>query len=213
MTQPSTQPPIRVALADDHRLVRQGIAALLAAEPGIEVVAEASRAAALYAAVKADPPDVAVLDIAMPGADGFDLAETLRGAHPGIGIVFLTSRKDAAAVRRALALGGCGYVVKDDAFEDLARAIREVRDGRSFASAGAAPLLASEPSRDRLGTLAPREVEVLRLIARGRQNKEIAGDLGISVNTVRTHRARLMEKLGIRSGPELVRYAMDRGIG
>ena len=202
---------IRIGLADDHRIVREGLRALLVSESDIEIVCEASDGAAFLQEISTSTLDVAVLDIHMPGTNGFALAEQLRKNHPAIAIAFLTSRKDPSAIQTAMELGAKAFVLKDDAFDDLSKAIHEAAAGRPFISAGLARALTEVPQTVAQTTsLAPREQEVLELIANGLQNKEIASQLGISVNTVRTHRARLMEKLDLHSGPELVRFAMER---
>jgi len=201
---------IRIGLADDHRIVREGLRALLSAEPDIEIVCEASDGASFLEKISTTTLDVAVLDIHMPGTNGFALAEQLRKSHPLTVIAFLTSRKDPDAIHTAMELGAKAFVLKDDAFDDLSKAIHEAAEGRPFISAGLARTLTEFPQPvKQTPTLAPREKEVLELIANGLQNKEIAHQLEISVNTVRTHRARLMEKLDLHSGPELVRFALE----
>lgn len=202
---------IHIAITEDHQIVRQGLVALLSSEPDMTVTFDTGRATAARDAILRDPPDIALLDINLPGVDGFDLAETLLADLPGLKILFLTSRKDPASVKRAQSIGAKGFLLKDDAFDELANAIRSIFDGNFYISAGLHGDFSRQASTA-LSKLAPRELAVLTEIAHGFQNKEIADRLGISISTVRTHRARLMEKLDIHSGPELVRFAIDHGI-
>ena len=198
---------IRLGLADDHQLFREGLASLLGSEEDIEIIVSTSEALTIYETLKNTHLDVVLLDINMPKVDGFDLAETLLADFPDVRVIFLTARFDPAATSRALEVGASGFVLKDDAFDDLVRAIHQVRAGERFLSSSL-----DSGNAASLSQLSPRESEVLRLIAQGLQNKEIADRLHISLTTVRTHRARLMEKLSIHSGPELVRFAIEHGL-
>ena len=198
---------IRIALVDDHRILRDGLVALLEQDERFDVVGAAENAEAFLELCRVCTPDVAIIDISMPVIDGFDLAATLGGEWPELRMVFLTTRKDPASLAKAKRLGAAGFVLKDEAFDELAGVIEQVHAGRQCFSQRLKDH-ASNPFAD----LAPRESEVLHYIARGLLNKEIADQMDISLNTVRTHRARLMDKLNIHTGPELVRFAMEYGL-
>ncbi|MEM7393328.1 MAG: response regulator transcription factor [Verrucomicrobiota bacterium] len=198
---------IRIALVDDHRIVRDGLVGLFNADPRFELIGQRERAEDFYDLCRETLPDVAVVDISMPVVDGFDLTETLVGEFPDLAIILLTARKDPMALRKARASGARGLVLKDDAFEDLAEAVIAAYRGETKFSPER-----NGPASSSIDQLANREIEVLSHISRGRLNKEIAASMGVSLNTVRTYRARLMEKLNIRTGPELVRFAMEHGL-
>jgi two-component system response regulator NreC len=204
----------RILLADDHPVVRQGVRALLERQ-GLHVVAEAGdgrRAVQLAAECRAD---VAVLDVSMPHMNGLDAAREVRRASPSTSVVLLTVHADDHYVLEALRAGVQGYVLKDQAPEDLVEAVLEVARGATYLSPGIARVvvqayldkkdLPSDP-------LSPREREVLQLVAEGKTTKEVAQILGVSVKTADSHRSRLMEKLDIHETATLVRYAIRRGL-
>ena len=205
---------IRILLADDHMMVRQGIRALLEKE-GFEVVAEAMDGREAVRLAEKLKPDVAVLDIAMPLLNGIDAAREIRRVSPKTKTTLLTVHEENQYVVEALRAGVTGYVVKTKAAEDLVKAIREVSLGAVYMSPGVsreavrAYLDGSEPSND---GLTPREREVLQLVAEGKTTKEVAAVLGISVKTAESHRSRIMEKLDIHETASLVRYAIRLGV-
>jgi len=205
---------IRILLADDHMMVRQGIRALLEKE-GFEVVAEAMDGREAVRLAEKLKPDVAVLDIAMPLLNGIDAAREIRRASPRTKTTLLTVHEENQYVVEALRAGVTGYVVKTKAADDLVKAIKEVSLGAVYMSPGVsreavrAYLDGTEPAND---GLTPREREVLQLVAEGKTTKEVAAVLGISVKTAESHRSRIMEKLDIHETASLVRYAIRLGV-
>ncbi len=204
---------IRVLICDDHALVRAGLRLLLDAETGIDVVGEAGDAEEALEAVRAARPDVLLLDLVLPGRNGLDAIPDLLDAAPETRILVLSMQDDPTYVRHAFAAGATGYLVKEAADAELVQAIREVAAGHRYVhpSLGArlaAPEASGRPSRD---PLSEREHEVLRLLALGHTNHEIAQLLVISMRTAESHRARLMQKLGLSTRAEIVRYALTSG--
>ena len=213
---------IRVALADDHQLVRAGFRALLDSEPDIEVVVEASGGEQLLCAIRETPVDVALLDIRMPDGDGLWTTEQI-AADPALStvrVVIVTTFELDEYVARAIRAGASGFLVKDTEPVELIRAVRVVAGGDALLSPGVTRRLlerAAVGMRDaadatRLEGLTERETEVLRLIALGHTNAEIAEQLHLSVRTVESHRAHIQQKLRRTTRAELVRYALDRGL-
>ncbi len=208
---------IRVVLADDHALLRDGLRALLARAEDIEVVGEAADGREAIAACERLSPDVIVLDIAMPGLGGLEAATEIRKAQPSVKILVLTQYEDREYVRRFLKIGISGYVLKRAAAADLTSAIRNVSRGGLVLDPAIArdALFESEgPSgnEDPYELLTDREKQVLRLVAEGRSNKEVASLLGISLKTSMTHREHLMLKLGLHNRTDLVRFALRKGV-
>jgi DNA-binding NarL/FixJ family response regulator len=215
--QPAT--PLRVFLADDHPLVLDGIKAFLSSDEGLELVGEARDGPnALRHAIELQP-DVAVLDLSMPGLNGIEVAARLLQACPQCRVLILTVHEDAAYLRQLLDLGVAGYVLKRSATEELRRAIHSVAAGGIYldpAIAGRAvgrPAPRQHADRDVNATpdLSPREIDVLRLTAVGHSNKSIANTLHIGVKSVDTYKARAMEKLGFRNRVEVIRFALSKG--
>ncbi len=211
--------PIRVLLADDHPLVRLGIQGMLARRTNIRVVAEAASGHEAVTLACALQPDIALLDINMPGLDGLGVAKELRKRLPACRVIILSMNEDREYARQAVAVGAKGYVQKDAAPEVLRLAIETVHSGRTFFSdeASRALLAAVVHAGGRMSEadadgLTPREREVLILIAEGSTNKGIAGKLKIGVRTVETHRERVMRKLDIRTAAGLTKYALARGL-
>ena len=203
---------IRVLLADDHAVVRAGVRAVIAAEADMEVVGEAADGPAALALAETLDPDVVVADISMPGMTGVELTSRLRAATPGRKVLVLTVHEDRGYLRAVLDAGAAGYVPKRAAADDLVRALRVVAGGEAYidpilAAAAVAPSAGSTATVE----LSEREAEVVKLIARGFSNKEIATRLTLSVKTVETYKARSLEKLGVRSRVGLVQYAAERG--
>ena len=209
---------IRILLADDHAVLRAGLRALLSREPDMEVVGEAASGPEALRKVDELRPDVVLMDISMPGAEGIEATAQIRRRHPQIKVLILTMHEDRRFLRSALEAGAAGYVVKRAADMELIKAIRTVQQGEGFLHPSMAKFLIEEfadtqsspPSEDRL--LSDREREVLRLIAEGLSYKEMADRLGISVKTIETHRERIKEKLDLHSRAELVRYALEQGL-
>jgi two-component system, NarL family, response regulator NreC len=212
--------PIRIMLCDDHAVLRSGLRALLASEPGVEVVGEAADGAEGVERAVALRPDVALLDITMPVMDGIEAARRIHRSAPAVKVLVLTMHDDPEYLFQALDAGAAGYVLKRAADTDLIDAIRQVvRDDAFLAPAAARTLIADYLARRDRGEIAPtvealtaREDEVLRLLAEGYTNQEIADRLIISVKTVETHRAHVLGKLGLRKRAELVRYARTHGL-
>lgn len=206
---------LRILLCDDHTLVMEGLAAVINREPGCQVVGTATDGAAAARLAATLQPDIAVLDVAMPGMNGIDTAAEIRAVSPATHIVALSMYADDHYRRRMWAAGARAYVLKNEASADLLGAIRAVCDGREFVSPALAIGLqrdGARPPEPDAAVLTERERTVLRLLAQGRRTKEIALDLGISPKTVETYRTRLTLKLGIDHLAGLVRFAIRAGI-
>jgi DNA-binding NarL/FixJ family response regulator len=189
---------IRILIADDHSIVRTGLTVLLSAEDDFEVIGSASNGAEVVAMAKADPPDIVLVDLAMPTMDGVTATELLKQLFPQLPVIVLTTFHDPATVKRALASGANGYVLKDIEPEALAWFIRSaIEGGVPLSPRVAAQLLRAGPADDANGTLTPRELQILHHIAAGHSNKQIARLLGISELTVKSHCGRLFQRLGV----------------
>ena len=208
---------VRVALCDDHAVVRSGLRAILEAEPDLEVVGESGTAAEAVALAREAQPDVFVMDIGLPDRSGIAATADVCQASPATRVLVLTVHDDVTYLRRAFDAGAVGYLVKEAADVELVQAVRQVAAGKQYVhpSLGAA-LLAREVAPARPagpgGELSEREVEVLRLIAGGLTNAEIAARLYVSVRTVETHRAHIHQKLDVRTRAGLVRVAREAGV-
>lgn len=211
---------IRILLADDHTLMRRGLRLIIEQQPDLAVVGEAEdgrQAVSLAASLK---PEVAVLDIGMPNLNGIEAAKQITDGKSGAAIIILSMHADETYILRALKSGARGYLLKDSAESDLVRAIRSVAEGKSFFSPAVSKVLLEDyvkklqrtGSEDSYDLLTPREREILQLIAEGKSNKDVANLLNLSVYTVETHRANLMDKLKLKSVPELTLYAVRKGI-
>ena len=208
---------IRVLLADDHNLVRAGVRRILEAQPGVAVVGEVADGAAALDALARTAVDVLVLDLTMPGLDGFAVLRRARALVPALKVLVLSMHADAEFVSRAVREGADGYLLKDSAVNDLVAAIQAVREGRAYHSPQVQRQLTDllrggTPDAGGIASLTEREREVLRRIAEGSSSKEIAASLDISTRTVETHRANLMRKLDVRSVAQLVRLAIREGL-
>jgi DNA-binding NarL/FixJ family response regulator len=203
---------IRVVIADDHTLFRQGLSLLFRDTEGFELLGEAADGDALVQTIVDTRPHVALVDVSMPGLHIEELPQALRQRGLDTRVIALTLHTEPQTARRVLQAGVAGYVLKTTPFEELLVAVRLVAGGAPFVS----PVIAAEllqGSRDQAPSLlTPREQEVLRWIAAGRPNKQIAAQLQLSVHTVETYRTNLMRKLGLHSTAELVRYAMEQGL-
>lgn len=207
---------IRVVIADDHAIVRDGLRALIEAQPGLQVVGEAADGDEAWRRACDLGPDVLLLDLSMPRASGIDAAERIVRDCPRVRLLALTAHEERGYVTRLLSAGAAGYLVKRTAGAELVRAIRLVAAGGTYVDPALAGALLAVPAAGAAGpsgagALTPREAEVLRLVVRGHLNKAIAAALAISVKTVETHKANGMAKLGVTSRAALVRFAVDQG--
>jgi two-component system response regulator NreC len=208
---------LRVLLADDHTLVRAGIRRILEGQPGLEVVAEADDGAAALEAMRRAAPDIAVLDLKMPGADQLDLVRAAKSLWPAMKVIVLTMHAGPEYVARAVRGGADAYLLKDSAVQDLVAAVAAVAAGGSYFSPPvqqqlAGLLRAGSPAAAGRPTLTEREREVLTWLGRGLSSRQVAEQLAISVRTVETHRANLMHKLGVKSVALLIQAAIRDGI-
>jgi two-component system response regulator NreC len=203
-----------VVIADDHAVVRSGLKTLLEAEPGVEVTAEARDVRTAMTLVRAQRPDVLVLDLNMPGEPSLPAIPELLEASPGTAIVVLTMQNDPAFAREALRAGALGYVLKESANAELVEAVRAATEGRTYLQPQLGARLAAEPPKPDTSDddLSERETEVLQLIALGHTNTEIAEQLYLSVRTVESHRAHIQQKLRLSTRAELVRYALEHAL-
>jgi DNA-binding NarL/FixJ family response regulator len=202
----------RVLIADDHAMFRQGLSELLGGKEGIVVAGTAKDGTEALSLTSSLRPDVVILDISMPDIDGFEVARRIRELRLGVKVLVLSMHKDTGSIRRALDLGVDGYILKEEAFDDLARAIEVVAAGGRFLSPpvrSAANRQAGEPVRE---ALTARERQVVALIAEGRSTREIAEALGIGTKTVETHRQHIMDKLGFRKTAQIAVYAIKEGL-
>jgi two-component system response regulator NreC len=211
---------MRVLLADDHGIVRRGMKALLELEPGLEIVGEAADGAECLRLCEALEPDLAIVDIAMPRLNGVEVTARAMKQDPELKVIILSMYADESYVVRALGAGARAYLLKDATEDDLLPAVRAVAAGRSFFSPAVSRVLLEDYVRqlkqrgleDSYHLLTDREKEVLQLLAEGRSNKEVATVLELGVSTVETHRANLMQKLGLRNTAEIVLYAVRKGV-
>ena len=220
MTSPSKEKKIRVLLAEDHILVRQGFRRILEDDPGISVVGEARTGLEAIEQCKELKPDVVVMDLSMPELGGLEATAEILKADPQIKILILSMYSNEAYVRKAFELGAKGYILKNAIEVDLTRAVMALAEGQAYFSPGVSHIVLESmkagtfqgTGQDPYEKLTLREKEVLQLIAQGKSNKEIATLLNISVNTVAVHRARLMETLNLHRTAELVLFAVKKGL-
>lgn len=209
---------LRVLVADDHAVLRDGLKALVSAQPDMEIVGEAENGQTTYERAKELMPDVVLMDISMPELNGVQATELLRRDCPRVKVLVLTAYKDKGYLDRLLKVGASGFILKLSAAEELIEAIRLVAEGKTYLDPQMVDRIAEGYVRSktlrgevRQRELTSREEEVLRLIARGYSNKEISTQLKIAVKTVESHKANLMQKLELRSRTEIVRYAVRQG--
>ncbi len=210
--EPSAGDSIRIVLADDHAVVRSGLRMLLDSESGLEVVAEADNIENARRYVRGHHPRVLVLDLNMPGGSSLEAIPQIREESPETQIVVLTMQQEPAFARQALSQGALGYVLKEAADDELVEAVRRAAAGESYLNPRLGARIASEPPPGPPDELSEREAEVLRLIALGNTNAEIAQQLYLSVRTVETHRSHIQQKLRLSTRAELVGYALERGL-
>ena len=209
---------IRIVLADDHKLVRQGVRSLLEAQPGFEVIGEASDGQEAYKLIESLSPDIAFLDVMMPNLNGIEAAKLVHQRALKTRIIFLSMHANATYAVRALQSGALGYVLKDSDFTEVLNAVEHVLEGRRYLSTAIADevlemLLSAEAGKDEsLDLLSPREREILQLVAEGNSNATIAEKLSLSVRTVESHRLNLTKKLRITSHADLVKFAINQGL-
>jgi two-component system, NarL family, response regulator NreC len=211
---------IRIVLADDHTILRNGLRAVLERQPDFQVVGEASDGRQAMEVVGRERPDVVILDIAMPGLNGIEAARRISAENPKTAIMILSMHSDEAYILKALRVGARAYLLKDSAEADLIHAIRAITSGKAFFSPAVSKVLADDYLRqvqqqgieDRYELLTSRERELLQLIAELKTTKDIAALLGVSPHTIDTHRGNLMQKLNVHSIPELVLYAVRKGV-
>ena len=212
--------PIRILIADDHAVMRAGLRLLLNGQEDMQVVDEAGDGWQTVEKAVALKPDIVLLDITMPGLSGLEAARQIRQRAPEVKLLVLTMHDDEAYLRQFLQVGATGYIVKKAADTELVDAIRAVHRGESFIHPSLTRVLIDRylqqqppvKAKESVEELTPRETEVLRLVAQGYTSQQIAEQLSISANTVETHRAHIMEKLGLRGRAQLVRYAIARGL-
>jgi len=210
--------PLRILLADDHIMVRQGLRKVLEERPEWQVVAEAGDGHEAVRLAELHKPNVAVLDVAMPLLNGIEATRRIAKRVPQTRILVLSMYSDEAYVTQMMKAGATGYLLKDSAGVDLLEAVQSVAQGKSYFSPAVARLMLDDYARqrgtedDRYESLSDREREIFQLIAEGKANKEIAALLFISLSTVETHRARIMEKLDLHSAAEIVLHAVRRGV-
>ena len=205
---------IKVLLADDHSIVRAGLRRIVEESGDIEVVAEAEDGRKAIQLVQKTDPDVAVIDISMPDLDGLEVISRLQNLHPKLPILVLTMHEEGQYVVRTIQAGAKGYLTKQSAPEQLVKAIRKIYDGKRYITDEAAESLAlrvakGSNGKSPLDSLSMRELQVLRRLAMGHTNREIAAAYHISIKTVDTYRARLLKKLGLRNNAELSRFAIQ----
>jgi two-component system NarL family response regulator len=198
-----------VLLVDDHALLRTGVANIINQEPDLQVIAEASNGLEALDAFDRFQPEVTLVDLRMPVMEGVETVRQIRQRDPAARVIVLTTYDTDDEIARALRAGAKAYVLKDIAAEELVRCIREVLAGRTYLAPSAAAKLVEGVTRVQL---TPREMAALRLMADGKANKEIAGELGISERTVKTHLGHLFEKLGVTSRTEAIKVATRRGL-
>lgn len=207
----------RLLIADDHQIVREGLVLLLEAEPGLEIIAEAGTGREALALIEKLRPDLVLLDISMPDMDGLEAAELIAERYPDVRVLFLTMYDEKAFFFRALQIGAAGYVLKGSGSDELLTAIHAALQGQIHVPAVLGKLLVEEALAPQRGeslddTLTPREWEIAQLIARGYTNSQIAQHLTLSLNTVKTHRLHIYQKLNLHDRAELVAFALEHGL-
>jgi two-component system NarL family response regulator len=200
---------LRILTIDDHPLIRQGIASMLDVEPGLELVGEAAEALDGIEQYRRLLPDIALVDLQMPGVDGIELTRRLRAEFPNARVVILTTYRGDANARDALAAGACGYLLKSSLRRELVDALHRVALGKRCLSAEISEEIAQHLGEE---PLTAREQSIMAALAQGWENKRIANDLGISSETVKSHLARIFEKIGARTRTEAIHIALRRGL-
>ena len=202
-------PPIRILLADDHPSLRAGLASILNSQPGLTVVAEAGSGRETVEKASATTPDLLIVDLRMPDGDGIQTIKQLVAANPHVKVLVLTTYDNEEDIFNALEAGARGYILKDTTREEIIEAVRKIHEGQRYLPPGIAARLADRMIRP---ALTPRELDVLRLVSRGRTNKEMAAAMFISEETVKSHMKGLFHKLGVHDRAEAVGIALQRGL-
>ena len=213
-------PPIRILLADDHSIVREGLRALLERQQEFEVVGDAADGRQAVEMAETARPDVVVMDLAMPGLNGIEATRRITARSPQVSVVILSMHSDESYILRSLKAGARSYLLKDSLQVDLVDAVRAAAQGKSFFSPKVSKVLQEDyinelearGTEDTWDLLTDREREILQLVAEGKTNKEIAALLNISPYTIDTHRSHILQKLNLHSAPELILYAIRKGI-
>ncbi|MGA3027958.1 MAG: response regulator transcription factor [Bryobacteraceae bacterium] len=213
-------PPIRILLADDHSILREGLRMLLERQNEFAVVGDASNGREAVEMAEACDPDVVIMDLAMPGLNGIEATRRITARNPGTAVVILSMHSDESYILRSLKAGARAYLLKDSLKTDLMDAVRAAVRGKSFFSPKVSQVLkedyvnelAARGAEDTWDLLTDREREILQLVAEGKTNKEIAAVLNISPFTIDTHRSHILQKLNLHSAPELILYAVRKGI-
>ena len=212
--------PVRILLADDHTVVRKGLRLLLESVPEFQVIADAADGRDAVSLAEQHRPDVVVMDVAMPILNGIEAARQITSKLQGAAIVFLSMHGDESYVLRALKAGARAYLLKDSAEYDLIQAVKAVSEGKAFFSPAISKMLVEDYMRqlqergveDSFELLTTREREVLQLLAEGKNNKDVAALLNLSLYTVETHRSNIFQKLNLHSQAELILYAIRKGV-
>jgi two-component system response regulator NreC len=207
--------PIRILLADDHNIVRQGLKLILSAQDDLQVIGEAGTGAEAVAKATELKPDIVLMDVAMPEMNGIEATKRMVAAQPRLRVLVLSMHKEAVYVREILKAGARGYILKDAIDTELLTAVRSVARGDGYVSPAVSSALLTDFRKDVINPadlLSNREREVLKLIGQGKTNKEVATALNLSVYTVDSHRSKIMEKLNLHSTGELVRFAVKNGL-
>jgi DNA-binding NarL/FixJ family response regulator len=212
--------PVRIVLADDHTIMRNGLRLLLERQPHLQVVGEAADGRQAVALSETSNPDVVIMDIGMPNLNGIEATRQIVNHSPRTAVAILSMHSDESYVIRALKAGARAYLLKDSAEADLLAAVRALTEGKSFFSPAISKILVEDYMRqlesrgaeDTYELLTNREREILQLLAEGRTNKEVANMLNLSLYTVETHRTHILQKLNLHSVPELILYAVRKGI-
>jgi two-component system, NarL family, invasion response regulator UvrY len=204
---------IKILIADDHVLIREGLRKILKEAPDMSVISEAQNAREVFERLKENSPDVVVLDISLPGKSGLEILKDLKQEKPDIPVLILSMHPEDRFAVRALKAGAAGYVTKESAAQDLIKAIRKVVQGRKYVSAALAEKLAfdleASTGKALHELLSDREYQVMCMIAAGKTVKEISAELFLSISTVNTYRARILEKMNMKTDAELIRYAIE----
>jgi len=215
----STNRPIRIILADDHQIVRQGLRILLEAEPDMQIVAEADNGRKVLKQAQELLPDVIIMDLSMPELNGIEATRQILSGAPEVKVIALSMHSDSLFVLNMIKSGASGYLLKDCALEELVKAIRAVVADKTYLSPGVSDIVIRDfvtgwqtTNTSAFSVLSPREREVLQLMAEGRSTNQIADGLCVSVKTVEAHRKQVMTKLGIHSVAELTKYAIRQGL-
>jgi two-component system, NarL family, response regulator NreC len=211
---------VRILIADDHPFMRTGLRHVLEEHPGFRIIGEAADGREAVQIAQKEKPEIAILDVGMPNLNGIEAARQICDSVPGTAIIVLSMHSDESYVLRALKAGARAYLLKQSAESDLIGAVKAVSQGKSFFSPAISQMLLEDYMRqiqdrdveDTYELLTPREREILQMIAEGKSNKDIANQLNLSVYTVETHRGNMMEKLGLHTVPELILYAVRKGV-